>query len=806
MSDSLRLTPDTLRWTLDTSTLPFATTDELEPLDEIIGQDRGVDALRFGIGVRRPGYNILVTGAPGSGRMDAVRKVLALAVEGGEAPGDLCYLNNFKDPEAPILVRLGSGQGVRLKKSMQALVDELKKEVPKLFESPEYLARKNEINEAYEKKTSSFFMNLEKQVKEAGFALVTFQGRQGQPPEVMPIVDGEPTPVLKLEQMVEKGRFPRDEFERIKAKHSEIKNEIDSIFLQIRGLQKEIQEKNRQADKIMFSNLAEDLIASLRDDFACEELNEYFQSMIDNMVDNIAIFFSQEHPPQMPVGDPFEQYTVNVLVDNAEQQGPPVIVEEYPTYRNLFGSIERLVDRTGVWRTDFSRIKAGSFVRANGGYLVLNLLDAIMEPGVWQSLKRALKSRKMEIQTYDPFYLFTTSSMKPEPIEMDIKVIVLADTYMYHMLQHYDDDVPKIFKVRADFDTTMDNTGETVDRFARFIRARCTEHGLRAFDRTAVAALVEEAVRMGGRQEKMAATFPKLTDLLMEADYFAQQDGRETVRGEDVTRAIDARIHRASLIEEKIQDMIDRGSIMIDTDGAKVGQINGLAVYSMGDMMFGKPSRITAATSMGKAGIINIEREADLSGSTHNKGVLILGGYLRKMFAQDKPLAMSASIAFEQSYSGVDGDSASSTEMYALLSSLSGVPIKQGIAVTGSVNQNGEVQAIGGVNHKIEGFFTCCKAKGLTGDQGVIIPASNVKDLMLKPEVVDAVRQGTFHIWSVANVEQGIELLTGKKAGVRKKDGSYPKGSVYALVDERLKNLAEGMARFGKDENKKDKE
>jgi lon-related putative ATP-dependent protease len=437
---------------------------------------------------------------------------------------------------------------------------------------------------------------------------------------------------------------------------------------------------------------------------------------------------------------------------------------------------------------------------------VLNLLDAIMEPGVWQSLKRALKSRKMEIQTYDPFYLFTTSSMKPEPIEMDIKVIVLADTYMYHMLQHYDDDVPKIFKVRADFDTTMDNTGETVDRFARFIRARCTEHGLRAFDRTAVAALVEEAVRMGGRQEKMAATFPKLTDLLMEADYFAQQAGRDTVRDEDVMRAIDARIHRASLIEEKIQDMIDRGSIMIDTDGAKVGQINGLAVYSMGDMMFGKPSRITAATSMGKAGIINIEREADLSGSTHNKGVLILGGYLRKMFAQDKPLAMSASIAFEQSYSGVDGDSASSTEMYALLSSLSGVPIKQGIAVTGSVNQNGEVQAIGGVNHKIEGFFTCCKAKGLTGDQGVIIPASNVKDLMLRPEVVDAVRQGTFHIWSVANVEQGIELLTGKKAGVRKKDGSYPKGSVYALVDERLKNLAEGMARFGKDENKKDKE
>ncbi|MBP9943309.1 MAG: AAA family ATPase [Desulfomicrobium sp.] len=805
MSDSLRLTPEQLRWTLDTSTLPFATTDELQPLDEILGQERGVDALGFGIGIRRPGYNILVTGAPRSGRMDAVRKVLAKAVQGGGIPGDLCYLNNFKDPEAPMLIRLGSGLGARLKKSMQALVDELKKEVPKLFESPEYLARKNEINEAYEKKTASFFMNLEKQVKEAGFALVTFQGRQGQPPEVMPVVDGEPTPVLKLEQMVEKGRFPRDEFDRIKVKHGEIKTEIDSIFLQIRALQKEIQEKNRQADKLMFSSLAGELIAPLKRDFNCAELDGYFQHMIDDMVDNIAIFFNQEHPPHMPVGDPFEQYTVNVLVDNGEQQGPPVIIEEYPTYRNLFGSIERIVDRSGVWRTDFSRIKAGSFVRANGGYLILNLLDAIMEPGVWQSLKRALKSRKMEIQTYDPFYLFTTSSMKPEPIEMDIKVIVLADTYLYHMLQHYDDDVSKIFKVRADFDSTMDKTDESVLRFARFIRAQCLEHGLRPFERSAVAALVEEAVRMGGRQEKMAATFPKLTDLLMEADYFAGLEGRDSVLGEDIGRAIEARTHRSSLIEEKIQDMIDRGSIMIDTDGDKVGQINGLAVYSMGDIMFGKPSRITVATSMGKAGIINIEREAELSGSTHNKGVLILGGYLRKMFAQDKPLAVSASIAFEQSYSGVDGDSASSTEMYALLSSLAGVPIKQGIAVTGSVNQNGEVQAIGGVNHKIEGFFACCKAKGLTGEQGVIIPRANVSDLMLKTEVVEAVREGRFHVWSVTSIEEGIELLTGKKAGVRRKDGSYPKGGIFALVDQRLKELAQGMVNFGKDDEKQEK-
>lgn len=803
MSDTARLKPEALRWTLDTATLPFTTTDDLEPLDEILGQDRGVAALSFGIGIRRPGYNILVTGAPGTGRMDAVRKVLAQVKGGNGTPGDLCYLNNFKDPEAPILVNLSPGQGAKLKKDMQSLVEELKKEVPKLFESPEYMARKNEISEAYEKRTANFFMNLEKRVKEAGFALVTFQGRQGQPPEVMPVVDGEPTPMLKLEQMVEKGRFPQDEFERLKVKHGEIKTEIDSIFLQIRALQKEIHEKNRQADRMMFEGLAADLIAPLKEDYPVDKLHQHLQHMIDDMVENIAIFFNQERGQgPMPVGDPFEQYQVNVLVDNSAQQGPPVIVEEYPTYRNLFGSIERIVDRSGVWRTDFSKIKAGSFIRANGGYLVLNLLDAIMEPGVWQSLKRALKSRKMEIQTYDPFYLFTTSSMKPEPIDMEVKVILLADTHMYHLLLHYDEDVSKIFKVRADFDTTMDKTEETVLQFARFVRARCQEQGMRPFDRTAVAALVEEAVRMGGRQEKMAATFPRLTDLLMEADYYALEDGRDTVQGQDVGRALKARIHRSNLIEEKIQDMIDRGSIMIDTDGGKIGQINGLAVYSLGDMMFGKPSRITVTTSMGKAGIINIEREADLSGSTHNKGVLILGGYLRKMFAQDKPLAMSASIAFEQSYSGVDGDSASSTEMYALLSSLAGLAIKQGIAVTGSVNQNGEVQAIGGVNHKIEGFFACCKARGLTGEQGVIIPRANVPDLMLKAEVVEAVRQGRFHIWSVATVEEGIEILTGKKAGTRRKDGSYPKGSVYALVDERLTALAKGLAGFGQNDNK----
>jgi len=487
-------------------------------------------------------------------------------------------------------------------------------------------------------------------------------------------------------------------------------------------------------------------------------------------------------------------------VDNAEKKGPPVLIESFPTYRNLFGSIERVVDRSGLWRTDFSKIKAGSLIKASGGYLVLNLLDAIVEPGVWPALKRALKTKKMEIQTYDPFYLFTTTGLKPEPIEMETKVVVISDQYLYHLLLVYDEDVKKIFKVRADFDTAMDKNETSIRQFAKFIKMRTDEERLRPFDRTAVAALVEQAVRMSGRQEKISTSFPVITDLMRESDYWAAQDKEPVVREKHVDKAIESRIYRSSMIEERIQEMIDRGTLMIDTDGEVVGQVNGLAVYNLGDYMFGKPSRITATTSMGRAGIINIEREAELSGSTHNKGILILSGYLRKKHAQDKPLTMSASIAFEQSYSGVDGDSASSTEIYALLSSLSEVPLKQFIAVTGSVNQKGEVQAIGGVNHKIEGFYDCCRHKGLTGKQGVMIPESNVKDLMLRKDVVEAVKKGKFHIYAVKTIDEGIEILTGKVAGDVKSDGTYPKGTINALVNEKLKSLVEGLKKFGGEE------
>ena len=803
---------DKLRWRLDPATLPFETTEDLEPLKEIIGQKRGVEAFRFGMGMDKPGYNVFVTGIAGTGRMSTVRKLLEeISKKKGSVPDDYCYVNNFKNPEAPILLRLKPGTGRKFKKDVRNFVETLKKDIPRLFESQDYLNRKKEIMEEYEKKGKDFFKALDKKVRGEGFALVDIQVGQIKRPEVVPLVDGNPVHIDQVEAMVEKGRYPKEEFEELKKKQEKLRKDIEQISLELRGLQKEVQGDVEKMDRLMFTKMATELAAPIRDNYKSKEIDNYFNDMLEDMTENLQIFTPQTQQAipglsfALPEGDSFQPYQVNLIVDNGDQKGPPAIVESHPTYRNLFGSIERVVDRSGVWKTDFSKIKAGSIIKANGGYLVLNLLDAIMEQGVWPALKRSLKTKKMEIQTYDPFYLFTTTGLKPEPIEMDIKVVIISDEYLYHLLLAYDEDVKKIFKVRADFDTSMDKNSESIHQFAEFIKMRKDEDKLKPFDRTGVAALIEHAVRLSGRQEKISTSFSAITDLIQEADYWANQENQSVIQERHVDKAIEARVYRSNMIEEHIQEMIDRGTLMIDVHGEVIGQVNGLAVYNMGDYVFGKPSRITASTSMGRSGIINIERESDLSGSTHNKGVLILSGYLRKKYAQDKPLTMSASIAFEQSYSGVDGDSASSTEIYALLSSLSGVPIKQYIAVTGSVNQKGEAQAIGGVNEKIEGFYDCCRSIGLTGNQGVMIPESNVKDLMLRKDVVEEVKKGKFHIYSVKTIDEGIEILTGKKAGEKQSDGTFPKETINYLVNEKLKELAEGLKKFGEEEEKEEK-
>ncbi len=558
--------------------------------------------------------------------------------------------------------------------------------------------------------------------------------------------------LLKLEEMAAKGRFPREELEKLQETYKTLKEEIDAIFLDVRELQKEVKRKTEEVDRLMFMSSARDLARPLLEGYEDPKVQKHIEAVLADMAENLDALKVMGQQVQGPMGmfvpAPAEAvlhpYQVNLLV--------------------VFGSIERVMDRSGLWRTDFTKINAGSFVKANGGYLVLNLMDAIMEPGVWQTLKRALKTSEMEIQTFDPYYFITATGIKPESIKMEVKVVVMATPQLYHMLRHYDPDVQKIFKVWADFDSSMPLDEVCVTDVAKLMKTFVAARNLRQFDATAVAALLEHGVRMTGRREKLTTSFPVLRDIMEEADYLAREAGADMVSAAHVTQAVEGRQYRAGLIEEKVQEMIDRGSVFIDTDGEVVGQVNGLAVYAMGDHMFGKPSRITATTSMGREGIINIERESDLSGAIHNKGML---------------------------------------ELYALLSSLSGVPIRQGIAVTGSVNQKGEVQPIGGVNEKIEGFHEVCKRKGLTGGQGVLIPAANINDLMLKPEVLDSVRTGAFRIWAVRSVDEGIELLTGVPAGVRGPDGAYPEGTVYAKVDARLRELAEGLRNFGekKDEN-----
>ncbi|MGE4552282.1 MAG: Lon protease family protein [Desulfovibrionaceae bacterium] len=805
------LAPDALRQRIDPASLGFETTADLAPADEIIGQQRGVEAFRFGMGMTRRGYNIFVTGQPGTGRLATVKKLLEEFSGHDGVPDDLCYVHNFRRPEAPQLLRFKAGDGAAFRKAVQDMLEGIRRETPQVFESEDYLARKNAIAESHEKKILAFYKSIEDKVKDTGLVVVRMQMGPLTRPDVLPLVDGEPKRLIELEEMVTAGKFPAEELERLKKKRAEVKDEIDHIVVEVHELQKQIAERQGEVDRLVFTTLAAEFMDPVRRRFADPRVGQWLDAVLQDMIENLEGLRQLGKPVQGPmpfmVAGPsaealFRDYQVNLLVDNAEQQGPPVIIESYPTYRNLFGSIERVMDRHGGWRTDFTKIKAGSFIRANGGYLVINLMDAILEPGVWQTLKRSLKTEEIEIETYDPYYFITATGLKPEPIRMEVKVVVLGTPRLWALLRHYDADTAQIFKIRADYEPAMDRSDAAEAQVARFVRSVADKEGLLPFTAGAVAALLEHAIRMAGRREKLSTAFPLLADLLAEADHLARRDQAEAVAAEHLEAALRGRIYRSNRTEELIQEMIDRGTLLLDLQGAVVGQINGLAVYSTGDYAFGRPSRITVATAMGREGIINIERDADLSGPTHNKGVQILAGYLRRVFAQDKPLGLAASIAFEQSYGGVDGDSASSTELYALLSSLANLPLRQDVAVTGSVNQRGEIQAIGGVNEKIEGFYRCCRKAGLTGRQGVLIPAANEADLMLDPEVVQAVAEGRFHVWSAGHVAQGLELLTGRKAGVNK-DGSFRPGGIYDRVNKRLKALAEGLRAFGRPSNRK---
>lgn len=793
------LPPDRLRWKLNPADLRVRGTEEVQPLDEIIGQDRALQALHVGLEVQHAGYNIFVTGMTGTGRTTAIKQMLRLYEVRPAALSDVCYVHNFRDPDSPMMITLPAGHGSALKKELATVVAELQKSIPAMFESRRYAQQRKVTLEHFQDRQRSILRDFERKVRERGFEVVQSQGTPSARPEIAYVLDETPVAMDQVQAKADAGEIPVEEMNRILGIQAELEGQMDVVMREMRNIERKAKHSVEDLNTKIVIPLVEELLADIKGRHPSTKIDEYLGELKDNILANLSRFQQKEDNPAAAMlglpaqkeEDLFLEYQVNVVVDNAAEKGSPVLIETNPRFKNIFGTIERVVDRHGLWRTNHLHIKAGSIAKANGGYLVLNANDALAEPGVWTMLKRVLRNNQVEIQPIESGLLGASSALKPEPIDLDVKVIMVGDGYLYNYLYNHDEDFKKIFRVRADFDVEMPNNDRSIHSYASFVKSVTETDRLLPLNAAAIAEVVEEGARLAGRQNKLSTRFSILADVLREAHYWATTRKSTTIEAEDIRKSIDERINRLNMAEDKIQEMIEDGSIMIQTEGSVVGQVNGLSVYALAEFEFGRPSRITARTGMGRAGIINIEREADLSGPIHDKGVLILTGYLLGMFARKKPLVLSASIAFEQSYSGVDGDSASSTEIYALLSSLSGVPLRQDIAVTGSVNQHGEIQPIGGVNLKIEGFYDVCKAKGLTGKQGVMIPHQNVEELMVRHDVVEAVRRGDFHIYSVKTVEEGIAILTGHPAGALTAHGSFtPSNSIFALVDKKLEWLS----------------
>jgi ATP-dependent Lon protease len=791
------LAPERLSWTLDPEKIPFESSDECEACEGIIGQERALKAIQTGLDIHSLGYNIFVTGMVGTGRSTTIKQLLEKMRNEEEKPDDILYVNNFKNPDEPTLIILPAGRGKYFKEAMGHLIGMLKSNIPELLKSKYYTEKRDEIVESQQKIQKEILKTFEEEVAQEGFSVIQVQMGMFVRPDLIPVIEGKPTSFNQLDIMVREEKFPKEKLEELKNKYEELTGKLEEVFSKLKESEERTRRMLKDWDEESITPIITGGIAGVRSQFDVQKILDYLDDVENNLIKHIDLF---KTPPketkEKELVDPFLEYSVNLMIDNSETKGTPVVMETNPNYLNIFGSIEANVNRSGVWQTDFTKIKAGSLLKANGGYLVMNALDALMEFGVWQTLKRTLKYQTMEIQNLTSMYLISTSRLKPEPINIDVKVVLIGEAYIYNLLYFFDADFKKIFKIKSEFDSETKKDNKTIMEYAQFIKKICDEDNLNHYDKEGIAAVIEYGMRLAGKQKKISTRFHILADVIREACYWSGKDNSKKVNRKHVEQAIKERFERVSLIEDKIQEMIEEGTIMIDTDGCETGQVNGLSVYAMGEYSFGKPTRITASTAVGKAGVINIEREADMSGRTHNKGVLILGGYLRGKYAQNKPFSLSASLAFEQSYGGVDGDSASSTEVYAILSSLSKLPLRQDIAVTGSLNQKGEIQPIGGVNEKIEGFYEVCKAKGLTGDQGVIIPHQNVQNLMLRKEVIDSVEKGKFHIYSVKTIDEGIEILTGIKAGKKQKDGTFPEETVNYLVDQELQRLAKSWKTF----------
>jgi len=787
----IHLPVEKLRNVCDVNFLHCESTKDLIPLGEIIGQERAVRALKFGIGIKDHGFNVFVAGYPGTGRKTAVRNFVEAQAKTQPVPPDWCYVNNFGNQYEPKGIKLPAGKGKEFREDMKNFIENIKTALPKAFESEDYAARREATIKGLENQRKQLIDELSSKAQREGFVIQT------TPIGILlvPVLDGKP---LSEEEML---AMPQKTKDKINEKREKLETEFRSTMRQLIDMERRIHETlkklNKEVALYALGNQVESLMEKYR---ANSEVTTYLKEVENEILENLQQFIrrgesEQQLPFPMPwmKEEPYKKYEVNLIIDNSNTTGAPVVVETNPTYQNLLGRTEKEA-QFGALTTDFSMIRAGAIHRANGGYLIVPVEDLLRNPLSYDGLKRDIREAKMSIEEPEERYGFlSVKTLKPHPIPLTAKVILIGTPYLYQLMFSLDPDFQELFKIKAEFDTTMPRTDEKVRQYGAFVCGLCEKESLKHLDGGGLAKLVEYSSRIIEDQYKLSTQFNAIADIIRESNYYATQDNSEYITGDHVKKAIEEKIYRSKLIQEKIQEMITRGFFLIDTVEQKVGQVNGLSVMGLGDFAFGMPSRVTASIGLGREGVMDIEREAKMGGPIHTKGVLILSGYLNDKYARDRPLSLSARLVFEQNYEGVEGDSASSTELYSILSSLSGLPIKQYLAVTGSVNQKGEVQAIGGVNEKIEGFFEVCKAKGLTGQQGVMIPDSNVQNLMLKEEVVEAVKAGKFNVYSVKTIDEGIEVLTGTKAGERRLDGTYEQGTVNYLVDKQLREMAEKL-------------
>ncbi len=772
--------------------LKFRSTREVDPSRDIIGQERAVRAIRLGLGLEGMGYNIFVTGLSGTGRMTTIRNMVSKSASTQPNPGDWVYVNNFKDPERPFALHLPPGSGKTLASAMDRLVEGLRTAVPALLSSEAFQNGRQRLVRKFQEREKTLLGEFEKALKAKGFAMVQVQVGPVTRPDVMPLIEEKPVPLGELEALQAQGTLTGEEASRIIKEHETLLGRLQAVFTETKGLQGEFEQKLKNLQHSTVLPTLNQLFSELKAQFPRPEAQAYLDAALEDLLRNLAIFHGggQEKEGAQARRDPFLPYRVNVVVDNSGVVGRPVVVEPNPTHATLFGTVERIFGDRRVAATDFTHIRAGALLKANGGYLVLTFADLLQEPGLWPTLKRALRHEKLYILPEEGPWWAPPSPLRPEPVDLNVKVIVIGDLYTYQLAYEVDEDFKKIFKVLAEFDSSMEFSPESLREFTALMRKIIDEEKLMGFSAQGIARVAEYAAALAGRRGKLSTRFDAVADIMREAHFWAAESKAKEVGAPHVLKAREERRQRHALADDKLREMMMQDLIRIHTEGAAVGQVNGLTVYDLGYIAFGKPARITASVALGGDGILTIDREAELGGNIFAKGSLILGGYLRQTFTADKPLSINASIAFEQSYCGIEGDSASITELYALLSAIAGAPVRQGVAVTGSMDQHGAVQPVGGINAKIEGFFDLAAERGFDGSHGVVIPAANVEDLMLKEQVVDAVKAGKFTIWAIGHAAEGVPLLFGLPAGQRDGSGRYPLRSLYGRVDRALAKMA----------------